>query len=108
MKSCIQESCIPVEVPTELYVRLLDHLSRSTMDCHEPTTAVAAILQKYLDDARTSRPIGRNATPASGRPKDSVTLGLPPAPTKSKALKSIPHSNDWCIGCGCPAEDLIV
>ena len=105
MNSCIQGSCIPVAVPTELYVSLLDHLSRSTMDCDEPTTAVAAILQKYLDDARSNPPI--SATRASVRPKDSVTLGSLPAPTKNKTLKSTPHSNDWCIGCGCPAEELI-
>ena len=112
MKSCIQGSCISVPVPTELYVSLLDHLDKSTMDCDEPTAAVSIVIQKYLDSVRTSRPERRDAASALRRSNDSVTLGSPPAPMKSKVLKPMkqantPHRNDWCIGCGCPAEDLI-
>ena len=109
MNSCIQGSCVPVAVPTELYASLLDHLGKSAMDCDEPSAALTAILRRYLDDARSNPPRGGNA-----RTNDSITLGSPPTPTqtqtqtKNKALKSTPQSNDWCIGCGCPAEDLIV
>ena len=113
MNSCIQGSRIPVALPTELYVSLVDHLSRSKSDCHEPSAAVAAILRNYLDGARSNPPRGGNAASARGRSNDSITLGSLPEPSKERALKptrqsTAPQRNDWCIGCGCPAEDLIV
>ena len=112
MNSCIQGSRIPVALPTELYVSLVDHLSKSKSDCHEPSAAVAAILRSYLDGARSDPPRGGDAALAPGRSTESITLGSLPEPTKEQALKpsqqsTSPRRNDWCIGCGCPAEDLI-
>lgn len=113
MNSCIQGSCIPVAVPTELYASLLDHLSRSAMDYDEPSAAVTAILRSYLDEARSNPPRCANAALSPGRTNNSIALGSPPVATKDKPPRSAKQpnksqSNDWCIGCGCPAEDLIV
>lgn len=112
MNSCIQESCIPVALPTELYVSLVDHLSRSKTNSHEPSAAVATIVRKYLDNAQTNPPGCSGAPSVPGQGNDSMTFGAPPSQTKGKALNPAPQSrlrqsNDWCIGCGCPAEDLI-
>lgn len=112
MNSFIQGSCIPVALPTALYVSLVDYLSRSKTNCHEPSAAVATIVRKYLDDAQTNPPGCSGAPSAPVRTNDSMTFGAPPSLTKDKALKPAPqsrqrHRNDWCIGCGCPAEELI-
>ena len=107
MKSGIQGSFISVPVPTELYVSLLDHLSKSTMNCDEPTAALTIVIKKYLDSVSTNPLDRRDAAPALGRLNDSVTQRSPLAPRKSNTLKPAAQRNDWCIGCGCPAEELI-
>jgi hypothetical protein len=108
MKSCIQGSFISVPVPTELYVSLLDQLSKSAMDCDEPTAALTIVIKKYLDSARANRADQGDATPALGRLNDSITQRSPLTSRKSNTQKTAPGRNDWCIGCGCPAEELIV
>ena len=113
MNSCIQGSSIPVPIPTELYVSLLDYLSRSKTNCDEPATAVTTIIRKYLDDAQPNPPPGNNAASAFVQPNGAITLGAAVTAEPGKGARSTkrpnqPQSNDWCIGCGCPAEELIV
>jgi len=112
MKNDIQGSCISVAVPTELYVKLLGHLRRSTAAGAEPTTLVTAILQKYLDDAQTNPPRQSGLAPAPRWSNDWIMFGSPVAPTTVKAQGpgetfTEAQSNDWCIGCGCPSEHLL-
>ncbi|MBS1228906.1 MAG: hypothetical protein H6R17_2183 [Proteobacteria bacterium] len=97
-------------VPTALYVSLLDQLSGASRDGAEPASVVSAILRKYLDDVRSDPPRQRRTRLALDWSDDRLMFGAPPAPTAVKAQVSAKKSepgNDWCIGCGCPSEDLL-
>jgi len=112
MENSIQGSCISVPVPTALYVSLLDQLSGAKRDGADPASVVSAILQKYLDDARSDPSRQRRTKPVLDWSEDRLMFGAPPALTAVKsqvsAKKSDPsQGNDWCIGCGCPSEDLL-
>jgi hypothetical protein len=113
MKNDVMNSSISVPVPTDLYVSLLDLVSRT----HLPggsTRMVTAILQKYLDDARQAAPAapspGGTAAPAWS--DEWIMFSAPPAQTAAQASgpdQSTGHGpdTDWAIGCGCPTEDLL-
>lgn len=64
MKSDIRYSNISVPVPTELYVSMLDLLSKSNMECG-PALKVKSILQEYLDDVDANRPRQSSSAKAS-------------------------------------------
>ena len=111
MRNDIQESCIAVPVPTALYVNVVDQMSKAHMDC-KPTTLVTSILQKYLDDARKALPSPSPMKSARDWSNDWIMFGSPPPITKGKTQTSRKksktlQSTDWCIGCGCPSEDLL-
>lgn len=111
MRNDIQKSYIPVPVPTELYVSLLDRLNRLHSG-YEPKTMVTSILQKYLDEAQVNPPRQSGMEPALDWSNDWIMFESPPPLTKEKAPRTKkkskrPSSTDWCIGCGCPSEDLL-
>ncbi len=113
MKNDVMNSSISVPVPTDLYVSLLDLMSRTTLDGGS-TRMVTAILQKYLDDNTPAPPESavRAKAAAPEWSDEWITFSAPPAPTKANAAQpgqqaGTAPNTDWAIGCGCPSEDLL-
>ncbi len=112
MKNDIQGSCVEIPVPIDMYVALLEQLRKQHMDCG-PDRLVASIIQKYLDgnSAEHLQQRSKIRPPAPEWTNDWIMFGEPPAMAESEAPGSCTNpekqrSNDWCIGCGCPSEDL--
>ena len=113
MKNDIQDSCIEIPVPIDLYVALLDRLRKLDTDC-APATMVTSIVQEYLDGAPAARHpgSGKLGAPVPDWSDDWIMFGTPPAVAKTKAPKprknpARPEGGDWCIGCACPSDDLV-
>ncbi len=112
MKNDIQDSCVEIPVLIDMYVALLDQLRKQHMDCG-PDRLVASIIQKYLDGNSAEHLQQRSEIkpPEPDWTNDWIMFGEPPAMAESEAPGSGTNPekqqrNDWCIGCGCPSEDL--
>ena len=113
MKNDVRNSSISVPIPTDLYVSLLDLMSRTNMDGGS-TRMVTAILQKYLEDntLTQSAPSTRAKAAEPEWSDEWIMFSAPPAQTRAKAARPgkkarTAQNNDWAIGCGCPSEDLL-
>jgi hypothetical protein len=113
MKNDIRSSCIPIPIPTDLYVSLLDLHNKSNAK-YGPASMVTSILREYLDAARAnpSSASDKAKEPASNWSNDWIMFGAPPALAEVTAPKgsndpSKSQSNQWCIGCGYTPSDIL-
>jgi len=113
MKSEITKSNISIPLPTVLYVGLVD-LLRTQKVRRDPAAVMATVIGNWI--ASQAAPHGVEPSHAAEASadwnNDWIMFEAPPA--SNGVARSTPfrrrgraRNSDWCIGCGCPSEDLL-
>lgn len=91
--------CADIPIPLDVYIGLINRLKKLELDLH--------------DAGVNSRQQSLKATESAlDWSKERIMFGAPTAVAEGEAPRSdknsrMPQNNDWCIGCGCPSEDLL-
>jgi hypothetical protein len=99
VKNDIQGLCVDIPIPLDLYIGLINRLRKLEFDLHDTKVNSGQQSSNATESARDWS-------------NDRIVFGAPTAIAEGKAPRSgknstMPLNNDWCIGCGCPSEDLL-